>query len=168
MEQEGKGLFGAEEEIRALCKSLRFAYDPELHERLRARIERMDGGEAGRVVRAFSVYFQLVNVAERYQRVRRRRQYESGEKAKPQRASLRNTLDRLSKDGAGAEDLESILEGMDISLVLTAHPTEAQRRTIRRRHGAIACILDDLDSGRLTARERKGTRERLAEEITLL
>ena len=168
LEREGKGLFGAEEEIRFLCKILRFAYDPELDERLRARIERMDGGEAGRVVRAFSVYFQLVNVAERYHRVRRRRQYEAEENNEPQRASLRSTLGRLARDGAGAQDLERILEGMDISLVLTAHPTEAQRRTIRRRHGAIACILDDLDSGRFTARERKGTRERLAEEITLL
>ena len=166
LEREGKGLFGGEE-IRFLCKILRFAYDPELDERLRARIERMDGGEAGRVVRAFSVCFQLVNVAERYHRVRRR-QYEAEENNEPQRASLRSTLGRLARDGAGAGDLGRILEGMDISLVLTAQPTEAQRRTIRRRHGTIACILDVLDSGRFTARERKGTWERLAEEITLL
>ncbi|QIN78819.1 phosphoenolpyruvate carboxylase [Rubrobacter marinus] len=168
LEQEGKGLLGAEEEIRALCKSLRFAYDPELDERLRARIGRMDGGEMGRVVRAFSVYFQLVNVAERYHRVRRRRQHEADENNEPQRASLRSALGRLAGDGVGAEELGHLLEGMGLSLVLTAHPTEAQRRTIRRRHGAIAGILDDMDSGRLTARERKGARERLAEEITLL
>lgn len=77
VEQEGKGLFGAEEEIRLLCRRLRFEYDPGLDERLKARIERMGPGELGRIVRAFSVYFQLVNIAERYHRIRRRRQYES-------------------------------------------------------------------------------------------
>ena len=65
VEQEGKGLFGTEEEIRLLCKQLRFDYNPELDERLKARLERMGMGELGRIVRAFSVYFQLVNIAER-------------------------------------------------------------------------------------------------------
>src|ERR671916_2772193 len=46
VEQEGKSLFGAEEEIRLLCKRLRFDYDPELDERLKARIERMGTGSS--------------------------------------------------------------------------------------------------------------------------
>src|SRR5215211_3616890 len=77
IEQEGEDLFATEEEIRLLCKRLRFGYDPELDERLRRRIEAMGVGELRRIVRAFSVYFQLVNIAERYHRVRRRRQYEA-------------------------------------------------------------------------------------------
>jgi phosphoenolpyruvate carboxylase len=89
VEQEGKGLFGTEEEIRLLCKRLRFEYDPHLDEKLKARIERMGAGELVRIVRAFSVYFQLVNIAERYHRIRRRRQYESSPENPPQRASLR-------------------------------------------------------------------------------
>jgi len=88
VEQEGKGLFGAEEEIRLLCKRLRFDYDPELDERLRKRVERMGAEDLGRIVRAFSVYFQLVNIAERYHRIRRRRQYESSPENPPQRAFL--------------------------------------------------------------------------------
>ena len=166
-EQEGKSLFGAEEEIRLLCKRLRFDYDPELDERLRGRIDRMDEAEMGRIVRAFSVYFQLVNVAERYHRVRRRRQYDSAEN-EPQRASLRSSLARLAEKGVGAENLGSALDEMNLSLVLTAHPTEAQRRSIRRKHGAVADLLDALDSDRLTARERAGVEDQLAEEITLL
>src|SRR5829696_3415247 len=65
-----------EEEVRLLCKRLRFDYDPALDERLRRKIEGMDAEQLQRIVRAFSVYFQLVNIAERYHRVRRRRQYE--------------------------------------------------------------------------------------------
>jgi phosphoenolpyruvate carboxylase len=53
-------------------------------------------------------------------------------------------------------------------LVVTAHPTEAQRRSIRRKHHDVAEALDRLDSGRLTTRERAGVEERLAEEISLL
>src|SRR4029453_8993705 len=77
IEQEGEGLFDAEEEVRLLCKRLRFDYDPELDERLRQKIEGMDAEQLQRIVRAFSVYFQLVNIAERYHRVRGRRQYGS-------------------------------------------------------------------------------------------
>ena len=73
IEQEGEELFETEEEVRLLCKRLRFDYDPELDERLRRKIEGMSVQELRRIVRAFSVYFQLVNIAERYHRVRRRR-----------------------------------------------------------------------------------------------
>jgi phosphoenolpyruvate carboxylase len=83
IEQEGKGLFDAEEEVRLLCKRLRFGYDPELDGRLREKLEGMGVGELQRIVRAFSVYFQLVNIAERYHRVRRRRQYESSRNNPP-------------------------------------------------------------------------------------
>jgi phosphoenolpyruvate carboxylase len=167
-EQEGKSLFGAEEEVRLLCKRLRFAYDPDLDERLWRRIERMDEAELGRIVRAFSVYFQLVNVAERYHRVRRHREYEARDDT-PQRASLRNALARIEREGIlDAGGLEKLLDEMSVSLVLTAHPTEAQRRSIRRKHQDVAEALDRLDSGRLAARERAGVEERLAEEISLL
>ena len=88
IEQEGEDLFETEEEIRLQCKRLRFDYAPELDERLRRRIDAMSVGKLRRIVRAFSVYFQLVNIAERYHRVRRRRQYEASRGNPPQRASL--------------------------------------------------------------------------------
>src|SRR5918911_1937580 len=88
IEQEGEELFETEEEVRLLCKQLRFDYDPELDERLRRRIDAMSVEELRRIVRAFSVYFQLVNIAERYHRGRRRRPYESAPDNPPQRASV--------------------------------------------------------------------------------
>ena len=167
-EQEGKSLFGAEEEIRLLCRRLRFDYDPDLDERLRRRVERMSAEELGRIVRAFSVYFQLVNIAERYHRIRRRRQYESSPEAPPQRASLRSALTRLKKEGFSDDDLGRVLDRLNLSLVLTAHPTETQRRSIRRKHLRIGEILESLEVENLTSRERLKAEERLAEEITIL
>jgi phosphoenolpyruvate carboxylase len=168
IEQEGKGLFDAEEEVRLLCKRLRFGYDPELDGRLREKLEGMGVGELQRIVRAFSVYFQLVNIAERYHRVRRRRQYESSQNNPPQRASVASALARLKREGLEAETLQTVLEEMNVGLVLTAHPTEALRRSLRRKHVRIGEVLEALESSQLTWKERRRLQEQLAEEITVL
>src|ERR671910_2507751 len=116
IEQEGEGLFDAEEEVRLLCKRLRFDYDPELDEKLRRKIEGMDAEQLQRIVRAFSVYFQLVNIAERYHRVRRRRQYESAPSNPPQRASVASAIARLKQEGVGPATLQQVLDGMRAEL----------------------------------------------------
>jgi phosphoenolpyruvate carboxylase len=168
IEQEGEGLFEMEEEIRLLCKRLRFDYDPALDDRLRRRIDGMSVGELRRIVRAFSVYFQLVNIAERYHRVRRRRQYEAAPSNSPQRASLASALARLKGEGLGGEALRHLLDGMEVGLVLTAHPTEATRRSVRRKHARIGAMLESMESPVLTWKERRNLEEDLAEEITIL
>jgi phosphoenolpyruvate carboxylase len=168
IEQEGQNLFETEEEIRTLCKRLRFDFDPELDARLRRRIDAMSVGELRLIVRAFSVYFQLVNIAERYHRVRRRRQYEAAPENPPQRASLASALARLKGEGLEGEALRDLLEGMDVGLVLTAHPTEATRRSVRRKHARIGEMLESMESPVLTWRERRNLEEDMAEEITLL
>jgi phosphoenolpyruvate carboxylase len=168
IEQEGQDLFETEEEIRTLCKRLRFDYDRELDARLRRRIDAMSVGELRLIVRAFSVYFQLVNIAERYHRVRRRRQYEASPENLPQRASLASALARLKGEGLEREALRGLLEVMEVGLVLTAHPTEATRRSVRRKHARIGEMLESMESPVLTWRERRNLEKDLAEEITLL
>jgi phosphoenolpyruvate carboxylase len=168
IEQEGEDLFDTEEEIRLLCKRLRFNYDTDLDLQLRQTISRMDAEELEKIIRAFSIYFQLVNIAERYHRVRRRRQYESSADAPPQRASLGSALSRLKEKGMGAPELQHTLDRLDVGLVLTAHPTEALRRSVRRKHVNIGEMLKSLESVTLSWRERQRLEEMLAEEITLL
>jgi phosphoenolpyruvate carboxylase len=168
IEQEGEDLFKTEEEVRLLCKRLRFDYDPALDEQLRRRIDAMSVEELRRIVRAFSVYFQLVNIAERYHRVRRRRQYESSPDNPPQRASVASALARLKSEGLGKEALRSVLDEMSVGLVLTAHPTEAMRRSVRRKHVRIGEMLEAMESPDLTWKEQRRLEEDLAEEITVL
>ena len=143
VEQEGEKMFETEEEIRLQCKRLRFDYDPELDARLMRRIDAMSAGELRRIVRAFSVYFQLVNIAERHHRVRRRRQYEAEPGNPPQRASVASALARLKREGLGTEALRGVLDEMAVGLVLTAHPTEAMRRSVRRKHVRIGEMLKE-------------------------
>jgi len=168
IEQEGRRLFDAEEEIRLLCKRLRFGYDPGLDGRLRDLIDGLEPDDLNRIVRAFSVYFQLVNIAERYHRVRRSRQYEASPDSPPQRASVASALSRLKDEGMGAQDLQRVLDGMNVGLVLTAHPTEAMRRSVRRKHERVGEMLAGLESPSLTQKERRRIEEGLAEEITVL
>jgi len=168
IEQEGRRLFDTEEEIRLLCKRLRFDYDPGLDGRLRDLIDGLDPDDLNRIVRAFSVYFQLVNIAERYHRVRRSRQYEASPDSPPQRASVASALSRLKDEGMGARDLQRVLDGMNVGLVLTAHPTEAMRRSVRRKHERVGEMLAGLESPSLTRKERRRIEDDLAEEITVL
>ena len=168
IEQEGRRLFEAEEEIRLLCKRLRFDYDPALDGRLRDLIDGLEPDDLNRIVRAFSVYFQLVNIAERYHRVRRSRQYEASPDSPPQKASVASALSRLKDEGMEAGDLQQVLDGMNVGLVLTAHPTEAMRRSVRRKHERIGEMLAGLESPSLTQKERRSIEEGLAEEITVL
>lgn len=168
IEQEGEVFFETEEEIRLLCKRLRFDYDLHLEKQLRQRLAQMETGELEKIVRAFSIYFQLVNIGERYHRVRRRRQYESSADGPPQRASLRSALSRLKEEGLDAESLQRILDRVSVGLVLTAHPTEALRRSVRRKHVNVGELLESFETASLTWRERRRLEEKLAEEITLL
>ena len=132
IEQEGRELFEAEEEIRLLCKRLRFDYDPALDGRLRGLIESLEPERLNRIVRAFSVYFQLVNIAERYHRVRRGRQYESSEDNPPLLyADETAYVARLFTHDQDLEDALTLLEvgRRQWARVLRKLPDEAFART---------------------------------------
>ena len=116
------------------------------------------------VLRAFALYFQLANIAEQHHRIRRRR--ENAHAGQAARDSLEHALDLL-RDVPPAE-LERRAREVSVRLVLTAHPTEATRRTVLLAHVRIAAELDRLDDPLLTPAERSDVEARLAEEVTLL
>ena len=105
-----------EEQIRLLCKRLRFDYDPGLDKRLLTLIDGFGPDDLERIVRAFSVYFQLINIAERYHRVRRRRQYESSPDNSPQWASVASARSRLKGEGMEPGHLQEVLDGLSVGL----------------------------------------------------
>jgi phosphoenolpyruvate carboxylase len=154
VEQEGEELLAAEERIRALARRAREG-DPRGD--LRAAVSELPLERQASVIRAFAIYFQLVNIAEQHHRVRRRREYELEQRVR--RESLRDAADRLGDRPVPAVSLE---------LVLTAHPTEATRRTILAAHVRISRLLAQLDDP-LAPPTRVGTvADALAGEVTLL
>ncbi len=114
--------------------------------------ELLDGmapAHAESLVRAFSTYFQVVNIAERVHRIRRRRDYQRADTGRPQPESLHEALRKLKEKGVSPDELRDWLERVDIEPVFTAHPTEAVRRALLEKEQImVAALVDDLDGGR--------------------
>ncbi|MEO6103185.1 MAG: phosphoenolpyruvate carboxylase [Pseudoxanthomonas sp.] len=105
------------------------------------------------LVRAFSAYFQVVNIAERVHRIRRRRDYQRAGSA-PQPDGLHDALLKLKAQGVTVEELAGWLPRIDIEPVFTAHPTEAVRRALLEKEQLmVASLVNDLD-GQRTPGER--------------
>ena len=133
---------------------------------LSALLDGLAPADAEALVRAFSTYFQVVNIAERVHRIRRRRDYQRAGSGKPQPESLHDALQRLRAAGVGAEELLQWLERIDIEPVFTAHPTEAVRRVLLEKEQImVAALVDDLDGGR-TPGERAADLARLRMALT--
>jgi phosphoenolpyruvate carboxylase len=164
-EQEGEEVYRLEERIRLLARLGR-AGDTGASRALAETIARLDVGTQAVVLRAFTLYFHLANIAEQHHRVRRRREIER--QGGTLRESLDEALEQLERDGVEPDELASAAARVSVELVLTAHPTEALPRTILEKHRRIARLLDELDDVRLTAAERTAREVDLAEEVTIL
>jgi phosphoenolpyruvate carboxylase len=165
----GKRLFEIEENVRALCKRLRGEREDKEAAATERELKRLLRGlsldETIGVIRAFSVYFQLVNIAEQYHRIRRKRFYELRTPDEPQRGSLAETLRSLRKDFSDADQLQRVIDRLEIMPVMTAHPTEAARRTLLEKHRRIADLLADFDDENLAPRRSDELQARLAAEV---
>jgi len=162
-EQAGLPLFEKEEEIRNLTKDLRQAFSLE-GEKVVARItEELDLPTASLIIRAFTTFLQLVNVAEQIHDIRRLRYDRLVAAGVPQPGSLEHAVAHCKAAGVSAEELQALLYEMDITLVLTAHPTEAKRRSILEKTRRISRHLAALDHPLLTPKEDVLEAEILAE-----
>ncbi len=121
--------------------------------------------DAEALVRAFSAYFQVVNIAERVHRIRRRRDYQRSGSA-PQPDGLHAALVMLKAQGVTLEELAEWLPRIDIEPVFTAHPTEAVRRALLEKEQLmVASLVNDLD-GQRTPGERKADIARFRMALT--
>ncbi len=164
----GQELLDKVEKIRELSKSLRAIYLPDLHEEFKREIYSLDPEIRHQVIRAFAIYFQLVNIAEQNHRIRRKRDYErsAGEAAQP--GSIETSVQQLKEQNFSYEDVQNFLQNLSLELVMTAHPTEAVRRVILDIHKRIAADVMQLDDPSLTFREREQLREKLLNEVITL
>lgn len=165
VEQEGDALFALEEEIRALAKARRSDATRDVTEAMHRKLEALAPAMAEKVARAFTHYFQLVNLAEQHHRTRRRRDYLR--KGSPQPGSFDHELSRLAKH-IDVTRWNALVTGTSIELVFTAHPSEAQRRTVLEKHRRIAKLLARRERAELVPEERQDLSRALREEITTL
>ena len=162
-ESGGERAFAQTETARTLAKNLRGG-DARAGSELDALVRGLSDGEAETLVRAFTNYFQLINLAEDSERIRRIRNREVAEGG-PRRGSLMEAVSLLASHGVDDAKLAQLLNDAQIRLVLTAHPTEARRRTVIAKLARIFGILRDLDERVLLPHEAERARQRLAHTI---
>ena len=132
---------------------------------LAARLADVPSGDADALVRAFTAYFNVVNLAERVHRIRRRRDYQRKTDA-PQPGGFTAVLRRLRDDGVTLDDLRTLLSRLRVEPVFTAHPTEAIRRALLLKERTITeRLIADIDRQRTPA-ERGADTARIRQALT--
>jgi phosphoenolpyruvate carboxylase len=169
VEQEGRDLFDRVEEVRALAKAGR-AGDDDAVARLLAQVDALPLAEARVVAKAFASYFALVNLAEEEERRRvlRERAREAAAQGAPMAETLDAALAELHTRGLTATGAGALLAGCRVMPVLTAHPTEAKRRTVLAKLQRTAGLLARLSSEAAAPQDADEARRLLREEIVAL
>ncbi|NLG07679.1 MAG: phosphoenolpyruvate carboxylase [Deinococcales bacterium] len=169
-ELEGEPFFELVERVRRLTKRLREVPGDAAAEReLSGLLRAASTEDAERLVRAFTVYFQLVNLAEEVHRVRvNRLRSLSATPEEPRRESLAAAVKALKDRGWSRERALAFLAGVDLQLTLTAHPTEVKRYTVRLKLERVAAAVTQLGERALPPREARRLRETIYAEIATL
>ena len=163
VEQEGQAFLGIVERVRVLSRRARETGD---RDDLDDALSAIDLTLRAKVLASFALFFQLANIAEQHHRVRRRRDYER--EGRVAHETIEETVALLGRAGIGGEELGRALLDVRVEPVLTAHPTEATRRTVLAAHQRIARRLRILDDQWLTPPRRRRLLQGLSAEITAL
>jgi phosphoenolpyruvate carboxylase len=168
-EQGGPELLDLVERTRLRSIAFRGASGPD-EEAARVALEgelgSLDAEQAEALATAFTLYFQLVNLAEERDIVRRL--VEERQSAAPVEGSPDAAMDWLVERGWTADRIEELIRRMRVTPVLTAHPTEARRRTMLTALRRCYRLVEQLDDPRLARGDDAEIRRRLREEISVL
>ncbi|HEV7715733.1 MAG TPA: phosphoenolpyruvate carboxylase, partial [Steroidobacteraceae bacterium] len=165
MEQGGPELLDLVEQDRVAAIGRREG-DPQASAELVLRVKGRPPHLARDLVRAFSSWFQVVNLAEKVHRIRRRREYFVKDSARPQPGGVQAALAQLKSDGLTLGDVLGLIGTLRIEPVFTAHPTESTRRTILRKQQHIAQLLLDRLNPTLTPNDMRALWGGIRTELT--
>ena len=118
------------------------------------------------LVRAFSTWFQAVNLAEMVHRIRRRRDYQLRDSERPQPGGVEDAIAALKSQGLSAAQVLELIGGLCIEPVFAPHSTEASRRTLLRKRQRIAQRLVERLDPTLTPNEARGVWDNIRMELT--
>ena len=163
-EQGGGTLFELVESARRASIAHREG-DAKALEQLRRLLASLDPETATEFIRAFSTYFQVVNMAEKVHRIRRRRAYLK-DAATPQPRGFEDVLARLRAGGVGAETILDALSGLSVEPVFSAHPMEVTRRTLLTHQQSVARHLIRMLDPYLTPQEVRALMASIRMDIT--
>ncbi|MGW8227332.1 MAG: phosphoenolpyruvate carboxylase [Gammaproteobacteria bacterium] len=163
----GDKVFNAVEALRKGHISLRKTDDIRKRQRLAALVESLDPESLAHVVRSFSIYFSLVNIAEEaFQHKQRRR--EVSRNGPLWVGSFDTTMREFYQEGITADQVQCLLDHLAYIPVFTAHPTEAKRRTVLEALRRIFIISEELETTRLSRIQKDDIYTKLERHIRIL
>ena len=164
-QQGGKRILELIEELRRLCKRAAAEDNDALREEAAARIATLDEATLRWLLQAYSAFFHLVNQAEKQEILRVNRE-RSRERVRPE--SIDDAIGRLKDNGFSCDDVIAALNSLDIQPTLTAHPTEARRRSVLHKQRRIAELLARLRASDATTEDVVHAADALHDQIALL
>ena len=165
--KEGHATLELEERVRQLSKARR-REEEGAEQELRELLWSSTVESLFSLCRAFSIFFDLVNLAEDRQRVRVLRRREKEREPAPRSESIRAAVAALKERGLSEDEMREVLSGSFVEPVFTAHPTEAKRRSVRLKLRRIRKLLEKRQSGDLLAREVERLRRDITSELMAL
>ncbi|SDP16408.1 Phosphoenolpyruvate carboxylase, type 1 [Afipia sp. GAS231] len=166
-DQEGADVFDLVERIRQTSIRFHRDEDKQARQELEAILDSMSISQTLRIVRAFSYFSHLANIAEDQNNIRQMRSRSTAGGAPPQ-GTLAGTLANARAAGLKAADLRKFFAEALVSPVLTAHPTEVRRKSTIDREMEIAALLDRRERVQLTPQEIEADDEQLRREVLTL
>jgi phosphoenolpyruvate carboxylase len=164
-EQGGDSLFKLVELDRVAAIRRREG-DEEARRELAASVHDRPPALARDLVRAFSTWFQVVNLAERVHRIRRRRDYFLKDSKRPQPGGVEDAIAALNSQGLGLKDVLELVGTLRIEPVFSAHSTESTRKTLLHKQQRIAQLLLDRLDPTLTPHETRTIWNSIRVELT--
>ena len=159
-EQEGDAAFELIEQIRKLSVAFRRDADQAANQALKQLLKRLSADQTVSVIRAFTYFSHLANLAEDRHHIRRRAVHERA--GNTQEGSIEVALSKLREAGIADRLIAETLAHSYVAPVLTAHPTEVQRKSILDAERAIAQLLAQRDDIRLRAAIHAGQKDALS------
>ncbi len=165
--QHGDVVFSLIETVRQ--NSIRFRRDADhaARQALENTLDTLTNDQTTHLIRAFSYFSHLVNLAEDQHHIRRTRAHLIAGSS-PRRGSLAHTIETLFAGDNAAQNLESFFETAQVTPVLTAHPTEVQRKSILNCQMVITRLLDERDRMQLTPEESRANDDALQRAVLTL
>lgn len=145
-DEAGERVFELVEELRLLCKTAAAEDRPEPRRRAAEIVATLEPTEIDWLLRAFTVFFHLANLAEQQEivRINRERADRPAEGGAPRPESIEAALVEAKAAGLGLNEVLDLFRGLEIEPTLTAHPTEARRRSILDKQRRISSLLTSL------------------------
>ena len=146
-----------------------FKNDKEANKELQKKIASLELGEITSLLRLTTIFFHLVNSLEQHEIIRiNRERAKKIDQDHPRPESIAELLSGFKENGYSYDQSVELIKKLDIQPTITAHPTEARRRSILNKQENITSMIDKLDDTRLTPNEKEGILLQVLNEIALL